>query len=170
MQMKLAHIPNILSAVRCLMGLLLFLYPPLLSLPYVFIGGLTDFADGWIARRYRISSRLGTWLDPLGDKLFAAAVVYTLWNLSLLQPWQIAALFSRDIALVLFGLEIGLFGQYRRWSVQSFMFGKWATALQFLLFMILITAGSLPDYVYLIMGALGPLCFIELNLLLLRRN
>ena len=162
-------IPNILSAIRLIMAVGLLVKPSLLTIPYVLIGGGTDFLDGYLARRWKLQSKLGVWLDPLADKLFAGVVVFLLYSNSVLSPWQVAALFSRDIALVMFSIQLLIFGMLNKWTVQSFLFGKWATAFQFLIFLLLIGGVSIPDFVYWGMGALGPLCLIELILLLQRK-
>ena len=38
--------------------------------------GLTDYADGKIARKFHMESRLGQFLDPIADKLLVAAVLF----------------------------------------------------------------------------------------------
>ncbi len=165
----LRNTPNILSGIRCLMAVCLLINPDLLSVRYVVIGAMTDLFDGYLARRCSFSTRLGTWLDPLGDKLFAIAVVVALLIRSQISSLQIAALFSRDIALILFSLELLAIGKYGKWKVQSFLFGKWATTLQFLIFVLIISGKQDTTILFWLMGALGPLCLIELNVLLGRK-
>ncbi len=48
------------------------------SLAIFAIAGLTDFLDGWIARRWGQSSALGRFLDPIADKLLVAAALLML--------------------------------------------------------------------------------------------
>jgi len=77
-------IPNILSLLRILLIfpiLYLFRYPHLREHVFVLtvIAYFTDFLDGFLARKLRCQSRIGTLLDPIGDKLLAvtlAAVLY----------------------------------------------------------------------------------------------
>ncbi len=42
------------------------------------MGAITDYLDGWVARRYRMESSLGKFLDPIADKLAVAAVLIML--------------------------------------------------------------------------------------------
>lgn len=42
------------------------------------LAAVTDFADGWIARRFRVASPLGRLFDPIADKLLVGALVVTL--------------------------------------------------------------------------------------------
>ena len=47
---------------------------PELLLAGVAVAGLSDWLDGYVARRMRLTSVAGTYLDPLGDKIFVASV------------------------------------------------------------------------------------------------
>jgi len=62
--------------------------------------GLTDWLDGFLARRLGHTSALGSYLDPLGDKALAASVALTLAALGA-APWWLALLVAgRDAGLV----------------------------------------------------------------------
>lgn len=61
---------------------------------------LTDWLDGYMARRLNHTSRLGSYLDPLADKMFIAAVVGTLGWQQLLPTWLALLVVGRDVALV----------------------------------------------------------------------
>lgn len=66
------RIPNILSVLRILLSLAMpsvIDFPPALA-AMVLIVGLTDIADGFIARRYHCESVAGARLDTLGDWIF----------------------------------------------------------------------------------------------------
>lgn len=139
--------------------------PDALSVSLIVIAGITDGLDGFLARQFKLESRLGTWLDPLADKTFAIACVVVLLQHSLLTSWELISLFGRDIALLLFTAQ--LFLQKRRggWEVQSFYAGKLATALQFLIFLLLIAGyGPLPASCYVLSGLLGVSSLVELNI------
>ena len=61
-------------------------------------GALTDFLDGWLARKLQAQSRFGVWLDPIADKLL---VGFALLGLALIfRTWLIyipaAAIIARD--------------------------------------------------------------------------
>lgn len=61
---------------------------------------LTDALDGWLARRFGWTSRLGGWLDPIADK-FLVAVAYL--GLALAEPWFTClalAVLGRDLVIV----------------------------------------------------------------------
>ena len=65
------------------------------------VAALSDFADGYIARRFSIESRLGALLDPIADKLnMFVATALLAWE-GLVPLWLGAAIIGRDIAIVL---------------------------------------------------------------------
>ena len=77
------------------------------------VAGLSDYVDGWIARRYGYESKLGMLLDPLADKIIVVSVMVTLLFLGRLEM-QIQGIDSHWIALTLVivtvGREIGITG------------------------------------------------------------
>lgn len=116
----------------------------------VAVAGITDFLDGYIARRYHQESTLGALLDPMADKLFILSTFTALWYCypGLLPAWFIIFLwvketflsigalymlyngfkpaqarFSGKIALILqlfYGLLL-FFEQYTKLKIQSFL-------------------------------------------------
>ena len=107
-QRKTDHIwtiPNILTFARIgsspILGYLIINahYPAALSL--FIVSGLTDLIDGWIARRYPSqASALGSFLDPLADKILVGIVVISLAYVNLIPLWLLALILSRDVAIM----------------------------------------------------------------------
>ena len=68
------NIPNIITIIRILLifPIIVFLEINLKSFVWFFIiiGGISDFADGFIAKQYNLKTRLGAVIDPLADKIF----------------------------------------------------------------------------------------------------
>ena len=62
--------------------------------------GATDWADGALARRLGHTSKLGSYLDPLADKIFVVTVVVTLGSLGLLPAWLATLVAVRDAGQV----------------------------------------------------------------------
>ncbi|PUA79252.1 CDP-alcohol phosphatidyltransferase family protein [Nocardioides currus] len=97
-------IPNILSMLR-LAGVPLFLWLVLgpeadaWALAVLMISGVTDYLDGYLARRLDQFSSLGEILDPVADRLYILAVVVGL-GLREIIPWWIAVILPlRDLLL-----------------------------------------------------------------------
>ncbi|MGQ9689119.1 MAG: CDP-diacylglycerol--glycerol-3-phosphate 3-phosphatidyltransferase [Desulfobaccales bacterium] len=98
-------IPNLITLTRILLTplFIIFLiqqrYQPATAI--FILAGVSDVADGIIARRWRQKSPLGTFLDPLADKLLMGASFITLSISSLIPSWLTVIVLSRDLVLVL---------------------------------------------------------------------
>ncbi|MBI3681583.1 MAG: CDP-alcohol phosphatidyltransferase family protein [Acidobacteria bacterium] len=126
------HIPNLLCLAR--LGLAPFCAVAIvrgeyrLSLALFFLAGITDFFDGYLARRMSWASVWGAYLDPLADKALMAAA-YVAMGVAHLAPWWLVALvFGRDLAILL-----GAAVLYRRVKQPGFppsVTGKISTGVQ----------------------------------------
>jgi cardiolipin synthase len=97
-------VPNLISIVR-LAGVPLFLWLILgpeadgWALGLLVVSGITDFLDGWLARRLNQTSVVGQILDPVADRLYILAVVLGLALRDII-PWWVAVILPlRDLLL-----------------------------------------------------------------------
>lgn len=60
------------------------------------VAGVSDYADGKIARHYRLVSRLGQVLDPIADRLYIAATILGLAAVGAIPWWLVLVLVARD--------------------------------------------------------------------------
>lgn len=60
---------------------------------------ITDYLDGYLARRYHMESNLGKLLDPLADKLLIATVLIFLIPLERVPAWVTAVIIAREMAV-----------------------------------------------------------------------
>ncbi len=94
-------VPNLLSAVR-LAGVPVFLWLVLgpeadgWALALLMVSGVTDWLDGWLARRLGQTSVLGQVLDPVADRLYILAVVVGLALRDVIPWWMAVSLPLRD--------------------------------------------------------------------------
>ena len=63
------------------------------------LAAITDFFDGFFARRYNQITRLGTLLDPIADKLLMSAAFISLVELGLARAWMIVIIIGREFAV-----------------------------------------------------------------------
>ena len=63
------------------------------------IASLTDWLDGYLARRRKQVTTVGQILDPLADKLLISATLISLVQLDLVQSWMVAMIIGREIAV-----------------------------------------------------------------------
>jgi len=102
-------VPNILTVLR-FMGVPLFVWLVLSKHEYGFavlvlvIMGSTDWVDGYIARRFNQTSKLGRILDPMADRAALLAVAFTLAIAGVVQWWYLAALLVPDAVLAIASL------------------------------------------------------------------
>ncbi|HXH77721.1 CDP-alcohol phosphatidyltransferase family protein [Nocardioides sp.] len=97
-------IPNLLSMLR-LAGVPLFLWlvlgpeADLIALVVLMVSGITDYLDGYLARRLNQFTSLGEILDPVADRLYILAVVIGLALRDII-PWWVAIILPlRDLLL-----------------------------------------------------------------------
>ena len=129
--MWLRDFPNFLSALRIFLSPLI----PILiikkaygfSLLLTILLAITDFLDGYLARKLKAQTTLGKFLDPVGDKVFTffALVSYTFLSDYRLSSTIFFSLFLRDITLI-FG---GIYLKKRNFVPEPSVFGKITTFL-----------------------------------------
>jgi CDP-diacylglycerol--glycerol-3-phosphate 3-phosphatidyltransferase len=99
-------LPNQLTLLRILLTpvfvLLLMSGSPLhlqLSLVVFVVAALTDWYDGWIARKMGFSSRWGKFLDPLADKILSSSALLAFVGLNLVDAWMVWIVIVRDFLI-----------------------------------------------------------------------
>ena len=135
--MKLAFSPpNQLTFLRMLLApvfvAFLFSSDPLLRQlsPVVFvIAMLTDWYDGWVARRWGYVTRWGTFLDPLADKIVTSAALIAFIYLDLVPPWTVWLIVSRDVAITF----LRSYAEFKGKPFDTTKMAKTKTFLQFAL-------------------------------------
>jgi CDP-diacylglycerol--glycerol-3-phosphate 3-phosphatidyltransferase len=70
-----------------------------LALPVFVVASLTDWYDGWVARKWGYVSRWGKFLDPLADKVLTSAAFISFIYLDLAPSWMVWIIVIRDILI-----------------------------------------------------------------------
>jgi cardiolipin synthase (CMP-forming) len=98
------NIPNTLTLARIvLVPLVVWLivsHEMLAAFVLFLLAGLSDAADGFLAKRFQWSTELGAYLDPIADKLLLVSIYVTLGLSDHLPAWLVIAVVSRDILIV----------------------------------------------------------------------
>lgn len=116
------------AAVPLLIILLLFdywLWGLLAALVFT-AAAVTDYFDGYIARRYGLVSNLGKMLDPLADKLLVSSSLIMLISLGRVPAWAVCIILGRELSVT--GLRNVISGQGA--DVSASMLGKYKTGFQ----------------------------------------
>ncbi|SDG09623.1 CDP-diacylglycerol--glycerol-3-phosphate 3-phosphatidyltransferase [Blastococcus aurantiacus] len=124
-------LPNALSVLR-LLGVPLFLWLLLgpeadgWAVIVLMISGITDWADGKLARWLDQSSRLGALLDPAADRLYIVCTLVALALRDIAPVWMVALLLGRELVL---GIGLLVLRRYGYPPLQVHYLGKAATFL-----------------------------------------
>ena len=138
-------VPNMLSVLR-LLGVPLFLWLLLgpeedgWALVVLMVAGLTDWADGKLAKWLNQYSRLGALLDPAADRLYIVSTLIALALRDIVPVWVVALLVGREVVL---GVALLVLRHYGYPPLQVHYLGKAATLLLLYAFPgLLIAAGD----------------------------
>lgn len=76
-----------------------------IALVVFIVAALTDWYDGWVARKFGYISQWGKFLDPLADKILSSAALLVYVYLDLVDGWMVWTIIARDFLIT--GLRIG---------------------------------------------------------------
>jgi cardiolipin synthase len=135
-------LPNALSVLR-LLGVPLFLWLLLgpeadgWAVIVLMVSGITDWADGKLARWLDQSSKLGALLDPAADRLYIVCTLVALALRDVVPVWVVALLLGRELVL---GVMLLVLRRYGYPPLQVHYLGKAATFLLLYAFPVLLLA------------------------------
>ena len=119
------------------------------------IGAISDFFDGYLARKHNLVTSFGKFMDPLADKLLVfAALILLLKQNNVLVPWVVIVMLGREF--VVSGLR--MLAAEKGEVIAAGLLGKIKTNIQFLLIVLLLLFGETNIHLvwivnYIVMGA-----------------
>lgn len=125
----LKHLPNTLTVIRLLLipAIVFYILTGNYILAFIFftLSGITDIADGFIARKFNLVSNFGKLMDPLADKLTQIATLASLVFTNIIPVWILLIVFLKEFIMIcgasfLYGKDVVV---YSKW------YGKLATVL-----------------------------------------
>lgn len=90
------------------------------------VGAITDYYDGYFARKYKVESNFGRLMDPVADKILVSVTLIMLLPLRHIDPVMVSLLLSRDLIIG----AIRAAAAADNLVIAAKAFGKWKTGLQ----------------------------------------
>jgi len=125
--------PNQLTILRIIltpvfMALFLADNPVLkqISLLVYIIAAITDWYDGWLARKFNYITEWGKFLDPLADKVLTSGAFFVFVIIGVLDLWMVVVIILRDFLIT--GLRV--LADYKKKRFTTSVLAKWKTFLQ----------------------------------------
>jgi cardiolipin synthase (CMP-forming) len=134
------------------------------------IASVTDFLDGWLARRTKVTSRFGALLDPVADRFFVLGVVISYVIGGQFTIWQAIAVMFRDVMSIIGFFVARNVSWLRPIPFQARLIGKVVTALQLVTFLAVLLVPSSVNVLVIVVGTLGLAATIDYTLMLWRQR
>ncbi len=133
--------PNQLTLLRVLLTpvfvVLLFSDSPVnkeIGFGVYILAALTDWYDGYVARRWGYITRWGKFFDPLADKVLTSAAFISLAVIGYTEWWMVWVIVVRDLVIT----TLRSFAEFKNKPIDTSMFAKTKTLLQLLVIYVLL--------------------------------
>lgn len=133
---RMVTFPNFLTGLRIVLTpvflALIFSdsgFNKILALLVFTVASLTDFFDGWFARRDKTVTSLGRFMDPLADKLLVSSALISFVLLGMVEAWLVGAMLIRDAVIT----SLRVYAIRKGRPVVTSRLAKWKTMLQLVL-------------------------------------
>ncbi|HKW47670.1 MAG TPA: CDP-alcohol phosphatidyltransferase family protein [Gemmatimonadaceae bacterium] len=154
MRAELRRLPNVLSLSRLLLAALFIPAGQAGRVALICLAAITDFLDGWLARRTNTTTRWGAIVDPIADRIFVLVAVVAYVLNGALSPLEALLLLPRDIATALAFLVAQAAPKLRAVEFKARFPGKLVTVLQ-LVTLLALVLGAQPLWPYVALVALA---------------
>jgi len=141
------NLPNSLTLFRIflvpfLVVVLLTKFSNFVGLGIFLVAAITDYFDGYFARRLKKTTRLGALLDPIADKLLMSAAFISLVELGIAKAWMVVIIIGREFAVS--GLRS--IAAQNGVTIAASPLGKTKTIMQVIAISLLIVAYELGEF------------------------
>ena len=126
---SIANIPNILTISRLFLTFPLIIFLEInktkFVLALIILGGITDYFDGYFARKLNLKTKFGAIIDPLADKIFLLIPLLWLSKMEIIPFWSLALILFRELIISALrttkkdGLPASQLGKYKTFSFFS---------------------------------------------------
>jgi cardiolipin synthase (CMP-forming) len=130
-------------------------------LALVGVASVTDFLDGWLARRRNVASRWGALIDPIADRIFVLTAVTAFLVGGELTTWQYFVLLSRDIMTAVGFVVARMVPWLRPVEFKARFLGKVATTLQLATFIAILAYPAAVTALVLAVGVASAAAVVD---------
>jgi CDP-diacylglycerol---glycerol-3-phosphate 3-phosphatidyltransferase len=136
------NFPNLISLLRVFIAPVYFMLivsgnrmAALAAFWLFLVGAISDYFDGWYARKYGEVTQWGNFFDPLADKVLTTAAFFSFVMLGLLPLWMVLVVLVRDIGTTL----MRIYADSKKMSITTSKKAKLKTFLQmaFIIYLLL---------------------------------
>ncbi|MBK8946840.1 MAG: CDP-diacylglycerol--glycerol-3-phosphate 3-phosphatidyltransferase [Ignavibacteriae bacterium] len=145
-------LPNQLTTLRIILTpIFLFLFlseNPILkqiSLAVYIVAAITDWYDGWLARKFNYITTWGKFMDPLADKILTSAAFFGFVIIGILPMWMVIIVVFRD----LFVTSLRLFAEWKKKTFTTNYLAKIKTFVQMTFIFYLLIVFTLKENQFL---------------------
>ena len=128
------NLPNYITSIRLIFTIPLIIFLETNNTFFVWIiiifGGITDYLDGYFAKKFKLNTKIGAILDPLADKIFTIIPFIWLCKYQVIPFWSLSILLIREFI-------ISAFRSTKENGLPALKIGKYKTFFQFLALIIL---------------------------------
>jgi len=154
-------LPNQLTVLRVILSpvfLFFFLseiiWMKQVSVVIYILAALTDWYDGWLARKFNYITSWGKFWDPLADKILTSSAFIGFALVDLIPWWMVGIIVGRDVIITL----LRVFADMRNYQFTTSYYAKWKTMLQmiFLYYLLILYVAQLTPEINSFYGELIP--------------
>lgn len=163
---ELRLLPNVISFSRFLLAAGFVSADTSVRVGLVSAAAVTDFLDGWIARRANVATRWGALIDPISDRVFMVVATATMLASGALTPLGFVVLLSRDIMTAIGFIVARIIPWLRPVEFRARFAGKLATVLQLLTLFALLLLPAAVTPLLVVVGIVSLWAIIDYTLAL----
>lgn len=164
-------LPSLISLTRLGMAAAFAMIPaPATRVAIVVAASLTDFLDGWLARRANLTTRWGALIDPIADRMFVFTAVCVFLLEGAISSTQYFVLLSRDIMTAIGFLVARSSPRLRPIPFRARLSGKIVTTLQLAVLLALLLRPEQAGILIVLVGVTAAWAIVDYTLMLWRER
>lgn len=168
---SLLYLPSIISLTRLVMAAAFVMIPsPAARVSLVLAASLTDFLDGWLARRANLTTKWGALIDPIADRMFVFTAVCVFLFEGMINTAQYFTLISRDFMTAVGFLVARAITWLRPITFRARLSGKVATTLQLAALVALLMQPHWAGTLIVLVGIGSAWAIVDYTLMLWRER